>query len=88
MGNIVFSEQAWQEYLSWQTEDKKTLRKINQLLQDISRNGNEGMGKPEALKNNLSGYWSRRIDEKNRLVYRIAGDNIGIIQCKNHYSDK
>lgn len=88
MGNIVFSEQAWQEYLSWQTEDKKTLRKINQLLQDISRNGNEGMGKPEALKNNLSGYWSRRIDEKNRLVYRIAGDNIEIIQCKNHYSDK
>ena len=63
MGNIVFSEQAWQEYLSWQTEDKKTLRKINQLLQDISRNGNEGMGKPEALKHNLSGYWSRRIDE-------------------------
>ena len=68
MGNIVFSEQAWQEYLSWQTEDKKTLRKINQLLQDISRNGNEGMGKPEALKHNLSGYWSRRIDEKNRLI--------------------
>ena len=63
MGNIVFSEQAWQEYLSWQTEDKKTLRKINQLLRDISRNGNEGMGKPEALKHNLSGYWSRRIDE-------------------------
>ena len=88
MGNIVFSEQAWQEYLSWQTEDKKTHRKINQLLQDISRNGNEGMGKPEALKHNLSGYWSRRIDEKNRLVYRIAGDNIEIIQCKNHYSDK
>ena len=88
MGNIVFSEQAWQEYLSWQTEDKKTLRKINQLLRDISRNGNEGMGKPEALKHNLSGYWSRRIDEKNRLVYRIAGDNIAIIQCKNHYSDK
>ncbi len=88
MGNIVFSEQAWQEYLSWQTEDKKTLRKINQLLQDISRNGNDGMGKPEALKHNLSGYWSRRIDEKNRLVYRIAGDNIEIIQCKNHYSDK
>ena len=88
MGNIVFSEQAWQEYLSWQTEDKKTLRKINQLLQDISRNGNEGMGKPEALKHNLSGYWSRRIDEKNRLVYRIARDNIEIIQCKNHYSDK
>lgn len=88
MGNIVFSEQAWQEYLSWQTEDKKTLKRINQLLQDISRNGNEGMGKPEALKHNLSGYWSRRIDEKNRLVYRIAGENIEIIQCKNHYNDK
>ena len=88
MGNIVFSEQAWQEYLSWQTEDKKTLRKINQLLQDISRNVYAGMGKPEALKYELSGYWSRRIDEKNRLVYRIIGDNIEIIQCKNHYSDK
>ena len=88
MGNIVFSEQAWQEYLSWQTEDKKTLRKINQLLQDISRNVYTGMGKPEALKHELSGYWSRRIDEKNRLVYRIIGDNIEIIQCKNHYSDK
>ena len=88
MGNIVFSEQAWQEYLSWQTEDKKTLRKINQLLQDISRNGYTGMGKPEALKHELSGYWSRRIDEKNRLVYRIIGDNIEVIQCKNHYGDK
>ena len=85
---LVWQDDAWEDYLYWQTQDKKTLRKINQLLQDISRNGNEGMGKPEALKHNLSGYWSRRIDEKNRLVYRIAGDNIEIIQCKNHYSDK
>lgn len=82
MGNIIFTEQAWLEYLSWQMEDKKTLKKINQLLQDISRNGNTGVGKPEALKHDLSGYWSRRIDEKNRLVYRISGDNIEIIQCK------
>ena len=87
MGKIVFTEQAWQDYLYWQTQDKKTLRRINQLLQDISRNGYTGIGKPEPLKNDLTGYWSRRIDEVNRLVYRITGDTIEIIQCKGHYQD-
>ena len=86
MGKIVFTEQAWQDYLYWQTQDKKTLRRINQLLQDISRNGYTGIGKPEPLKNDLSGYWSRRIDDVNRLVYRILGDTIEVLQCRGHYN--
>lgn len=68
-----------------QTQDKKTLKRINLLLQDISRNGFTGIGKPEPLKENLSGYWSRRIDETNRLVYRISDEYIEIIQCRGHY---
>lgn len=87
MSNITFSERAWSEYLYWQTQDKKTLKRINLLLQDISRNGLDGIGKPEALKDDLQGYWSRRIDEVNRLVYRIFDENIEIIQCKGHYDD-
>ena len=86
MGKIVFTEQAWNDYLYWQTQDKKTLRRINQLLQDISRNGYTGIGKPEPLKNDLSGYWSRRIDDVNRLVYRILGDTIEVLQCRGHYN--
>ncbi len=88
MSNLVFSERAWQEYLYWQTQDKKTLKKINSILQDIIRNGNEGIGKPEPLKENLTGFWSRRIDETNRIVYRISENQIEIIQCKGHYGDK
>ena len=86
MGKIVFTEQAWQDYLYWQSQDKKTLRRINQLLTDISRNGYTGIGKPEPLKNDLTGYWSRRIDEVNRLVYRISDDVIEVLQCKGHYN--
>ena len=85
MSKLVFSESAWQDYLSWQTQDKKTLNKINLPLQDIVRNGYEGIGKPEPLKENLSGFWSRRIDDKNRIVYRISEEYIEIIQCKEHY---
>ena len=88
MSNIVFSERAWQEYIYWQTQDKKTLKRINSILQDIIRNGYEGIAKPEPLKENLSGFWSRRIDEANRIVYRISEDKIEIIQCKGHYNDK
>lgn len=69
MRRIVFTKQAFDEYLYWQTQDKKTLRRINTLLKDIDRNPFEGIGKPEGLKGNLSGYWSRRIDEINRLIY-------------------
>lgn len=86
MGKIIFTDQAWDDYLYWQSQDKKTLRRINQLLQDITRNGYAGIGKPEPLKNDLSGYWSRRIDEVNRLVYRILGDTIEVLQCRGHYN--
>lgn len=85
MNKITFTPQAWEEYCYWQTQDKKILKRINLLLQDIRRNGFTGIGKPEPLKENLSGYWSRRIDEVNRLVYRINDEQIEIIQCRGHY---
>ena len=81
-----FSSTAWQEYLYWQAQDKKTLRRINELLRDIERGGYEGIGKPEPLKENFSGYWSRRIDERHRLVYRITGTVCEIVQCRGHYA--
>jgi toxin YoeB len=74
--------------LYWQTQDKKTLKLINQLLQDIIRNGYDGIGKPEPLKFDFQGFWSRRIDENNRIVYRIDGEQIIIAQCGSHYKDK
>lgn len=86
--NKVFSDKAWEEYLYWQTQDKKTLKRINLLIQDIDRNCYEGIGKPEPLVGNLSGFWSRRIDEKNRLVYRIQDGFIEIAQCKTHYNEE
>lgn len=75
-------------YLNWQTQDKKMLKKINRLLMDIDRNGYQCIGKPEPLSDNLQGYWSVRIDEKNRIVFRIENNNIEIIQCGTHYRDK
>ena len=82
----VFSNAAWEDYLYWQTQDKKTLRRINQLIKDIERGPFEGLGKPEPLRNNLSGLWSRRIDSKNRLIYEISGDNLKLYSCKDHYA--
>lgn len=87
MSKITFTEIGFADYLYWQTQDKKTLKRINALLKDIERNGFEGIGKPEPLKGNLSGYWSRRIDDTNRLVYKINAEQIEIIQCKGHYDD-
>lgn len=84
----IWFDKAWEDYLYWQIQDKKLLKKINELLKDIERNANEGLGKPEALKGDLSGFWSRRIDDVNRLVYRINGDMIEIASCKGHYGDK
>jgi toxin YoeB len=84
--NKVFSDVGWDDYVYWQTQDKKTLRRINALLQDIERNGNQGIGNPELLKG-LSGYWSRRINEKGRLIYKIAEGEILIAQCRTHYGD-
>ena len=83
-----WSDDAWDDYLYWQTQDKKTLRKINTLIKDIERSGYDGIGKPEQLSENLSGYWSRRIDDCNRIVYKIDGETIKIVQCGSHYRDK
>ncbi|MBP5465906.1 MAG: Txe/YoeB family addiction module toxin [Treponema sp.] len=83
---ILWYENAWDEYCSWQAEDKKTLKRLNALIKDIQRNPVDGIGKPEPLKKNLSGWWSRRIDEGNRIVYKQEGDNIIIAACKGHYT--
>lgn len=85
MTKILFSDNAWNEYCCWQTQDKKTLKKIYMLLRDIDRNSFEGLGKPEPLKNKFNGFWSRRIDDVNRLVYRKNDNYIEVVQCKGHY---
>lgn len=87
MSKILFSEKAWSDYLYWQTQDRKTLKRINQLLQDIQRSPFSGIGKPEPLKGALSGLWSRRIDDCNRVVYRITDGFVEVVQCKSHYDD-
>lgn len=85
--NKAFTDIGWEDYLYWQTEDRKTLRKINTLLKDIERNGNEGIGKPEPLTGDLSGFWSRRINQKDRLIYALEMDQIISIACRYHYDD-
>jgi len=82
---LIFSENAWEDYLYWQNTDKKTLKRINKLIKDIQRNKYEGIGKPEPLKHNLSGYWSRRINVEHRLVYKIEKERIMIAQLRYHY---
>ena len=84
----LWHDEAWEEYLYWQTQDKKTLKRINKLLQDIERNGYNGIAKPEPLKHDLSGWWSVEIDEKNRIVFRVKDGNIELWQCGSHYRDK
>jgi toxin YoeB len=85
---ITFAEEGWSEYLYWQTQNKKTLKRINQLLQSIERDGIlQGIGKPEALKHGKSGTFSRRIDEVNRLVYEVVDGQIIVKSCKGHYED-
>jgi toxin YoeB len=88
--NVSFSLDGWDEYTEWQMEDKRTLKKINILIRDIVRNGfDKGIGHPEPLKHKMQGYWSREIDEKNRLTYKVLDNgNIIIAHCKGHYSDK
>lgn len=87
MSKLIFSENAWDDYIYWQTQDKKTLKKINALLKDIQRDAFNGIGKPEPLKNALSSLWSRRIDDCNRIVYRISDDGIEVLQCRTHYGE-
>jgi len=83
--NFVFTELSWEDYLYWQKNDKQKLKRINELLKDISWNPNQGIGKPEPLKFNYAGFWSRRIDEEHRLIYRVIDDEIQIVKCRFHY---
>jgi len=82
---LVFSRNAWEDYVYWQETDKKTVRRINELIKDIERNKYQGIGKPEPLRYNLAGYWSRRIDSEHRIVYKIEGDAVQIAQLRYHY---
>lgn len=86
--NRLFTETGWKDYESWQSEDKKTLKRINDLIKDIIRNGNQGIGKPEPLTGDFSGYWSRRINSKDRIIYKIKDNTVFIIACKYHYDKK
>jgi toxin YoeB len=85
MRNTLFTPDAWEDYIYWQTQDKKTVKRINELIKSAVRTPFEGIGKPEGLKENLSGFWSRRIDDKNRLVYEVSDAEISIISCRYHY---
>lgn len=82
---FIFTELSWEDYLYWQKNDKQKLKRINELLKDISRNPYQGIGKPEPLKFNYTGFWSRRIDEEHRLIYRVVDDEIQIAKCRFHY---
>ena len=82
---LIFSENAWEDYLYWQNTDKQILKRINESIKDIQKNKHKGIGKPEPLKHNLSGYWSRRINNEHRLIYRIEEDKIMIAQLRYHY---
>lgn len=85
MRNLKFTDEAWESYLYWQTQDAKTLKRINMLIKATQREPFEGVGKPEALKHSLSGCWSRRIDDTNRLVYQVSEDELIILSCRYHY---
>ncbi|WP_133580968.1 Txe/YoeB family addiction module toxin [Aureibacillus halotolerans] len=88
MRDFIFTKHAWEDYVYWQTENRKTLKRINQLIKDIERNGYKGIGKPEPLRGDLSGFWSRRIDEEHRLVYRLREGMVEFIAFRTHYGDK
>ena len=85
MLDLLFLPEGWEDYLYWQSQDKKTMRRINALIKDIQRNPFEGLGKPEPLKENYQGWWSRRIDKVNRIVYKVENRRIIIAQCRTHY---
>lgn len=83
---LVWTAAAWSDYVYWQGQDRKTLKRINALIQDAMRNPFEGIGKPEPLRENLAGFWSRRIDDVNRLVYAVEGNDLAIVSCRYHYA--
>lgn len=82
---LSWTDEAWNDYLYWQTQDKKTLKRINKLITDVKRSPFEGIGKPEPLKENLSGFWSRRVDDTHRLVYAVDDQAVTVISCRYHY---
>jgi toxin YoeB len=82
---LMWDEFAWEDYLWWQTQDRRVMKRINDLIKDIGRIGNEGIGKPEPLKHGFQGYWSRRINDEHRLIHKIDGDEIRIAACRYHY---
>lgn len=82
---LAWTEEAWSDYVYWQGQDRKILKRINRLISEVMRTPFEGIGKPEALRENLSGFWSRRIDEANRLVYAVTDSHITIVSCRYHY---
>lgn len=84
---LLWEDRSWAEYLYWQEQDRKTLKKINKIIADIQRNPFDGISKPEPLKGNLSGWWSRRIDEENRIVYYVENNIIYVVSCKGHYEN-
>jgi len=84
---IVFSSRGWDDYLWWQRQDRKLRKRINRLIADVARNGNEGIGKPEPLKHGFQGYWSRRINDEHRLVYKALEDKVRVASCRYHYED-
>jgi len=83
----IWSDNAWDDYLYWQEHDRKTLIRINKIIKDIERSPFDGIGKPEPLKHDRQGYWSRRIDDVNRIVYRVSNDRLEIVQCRTHYGN-
>lgn len=82
---VVWDEAAWDDYVRWQTQNRKVLRRINVLIKGIARNGNEGIGKPEPLKHGFHGYWSRRITDEHRLIYKFSSDEVRVAACRYHY---
>lgn len=85
MRSLKFTDEAWESYVYWQTQDKKTLKRINDLIRAAQRDPLAGVGKPEPLKHSMGGCWSRRIDETNRLVYQVRGDELIVLSCRHHY---
>ena len=85
MARVLWDDHAWDDYIYWQSQDKKTLKRVNALIKDIKRDPFNGIGKPEPLGENLSGWWSRRIDDSNRIVYKYEDDIVTIAACRNHY---
>ncbi|MEA3292409.1 MAG: Txe/YoeB family addiction module toxin [Pseudomonadota bacterium] len=82
---LAWTKEAWVDYVYWQEQDRKALNRVNRLIADVMRTPFEGIGKPEALKQNLSGFWSRRIDESNRLVYAVSDSHVTVVSCRYHY---